>query len=226
MKGLKKTLMFATAAMVLGIWSSSAFGMATLSIDDGVNPAILTVDTDNDGFVSFNCNPMNPCTLSGWTANVTTGFTKPLIGSAGFPDMDLNSVETSSSGGGSLVIKWSDTDFNGLLPDPGFTMASGWTTQGTVQVQAYLGKDNALFSTDVLLADTGTQSGPGFFSMINGGATNVMGPYSLTMVTTITHQGSGTSSGDTQLHAVPEPGTMMLMGSGLLGLGLWRKFKK
>ncbi len=28
------------------------------------------------------------------------------------------------------------------------------------------------------------------------------------------------------VHPVPEPGTMLLMGSGLLGLGLWRKFKK
>jgi PEP-CTERM motif len=68
--------------------------------------------------------------------------------------------------------------------------------------------------------------GPGAFSSSDSEGFVHSGPYSLFTQATINFTGPGVVSFDSDLSTVPEPTSLLLLGSGLAGIGLWSRRKK
>lgn len=159
--------------------------------------------------------------IENFNINVTTGLT--ISGTSVWPHLDLNSVDVSSLSGGVLTIKFSENNYTAPYD---VLMKIGGTTDGTVLYESYFSNSNDTLATTTLIGSLGpfgsAFSGTGAFGFSR------ITPYSLTEVVTVTHNAPGGSSFNAELRAVTEPGTMMLLGSGLVGLAGWgrKKFRK
>jgi hypothetical protein len=158
--------------------------------------------------------------IGNFAANVTTGISKPLIGSVFQPILDLNSIDvTSANAGGTLTISLTDTDFIGAggiiqaLSTIGGTLASG-----SLKVDTFLDCGNKAFGETTHLTSQ-TLTGNPFSGSANTFVNGCQGNYSVTQVAVLTLPGGAIFSGDSML-AVPEPSTAAIFGIGLLGLGL------
>jgi len=205
----------------------AAYAIPTLALNDFVNPTVYIADgsaLDSNSLVGA---VTYIGTLGIWTVNVSTGIGSAILGPS---RLDLNSVNTSTAGTGTLYIVFSED--NQSLPVPGFIMTFGGTLSGatnaSVLYDAYADDNNGLFIGQQKIGQLGP-FGPGPFSGQTEGYVSVSDPYSLSQRFIIFADGGITSfSGDGELFPVPEPATMLLLGSGLLGLaGFARKrFKK
>lgn len=156
-------------------------------------------------------------TVGVFDVNVTTGLTKPLLGSATEPIMDLNSVNVNSGAVGTLTVKLTSTDF---VPTSKTFLAKldvGGTTNGTITVDAFNDSSNTPFGT--LLNTTGVgpfSNGPFADSDLGGSGQIQFGPsYSATIIATIIHDdASDVTSFDAEYRIIPEPGTVALIGLG------------
>jgi hypothetical protein len=185
-------------------------GMTTVTITDGLLGDLNSVG----GAVTFGGSVGN------FIVNVSTGITYPVLGASTLPYLDLASVNVSSPAGGTLTIRFTQTDFSNPSGNP-FLIGSaiGGVTDGTVLYRSYFDASNTAFGTASLLGNLGPFSGA--FAGSSSDTVTAPGLYSLTQVVTITHAG-GTpqSSSFNATLRVPEPGTAMLLGASLLGIGI------
>lgn len=157
----------------------------------------------------------------GFTTNVTTVVSKPVIGSTDFARLDLNDVSISG-GAGTLRIQATDTGFTGPisggLAGP-FRFEVGGTTDGSVNFTSYLDDSNTAFGIATPLC---ALSGFGSCEASLAAA----GTFSLTIRADIVH-GAGTNitSFNAELSPeVAEPASLLYgLGLGLVALAGSRK---
>ncbi len=244
-----KLTLLTVAAMTVATSVYTAKATPTLFLWDGTAADNKTVvdngsgDQDNTvGIVDFNGNVGN------FHVTADAGTTKPVQGSATLPDMDLSynagiPAGTSPSSG-TLTVAFFDNAFGpgglaGALASIGgtFNAANGAGTTLTFQTYTHSGNTAPSFTGGALdltgfskLTDKTFKISDGISyssaidgSSLSGGAN----PYSLLMLITINVNGPGAVTGDTSLTAPDGGTTMMLLGSGLAGLGLLRRsFKR
>ncbi len=224
MRKYKSILVY--CGVILLFTFGTAFATPILKVVSGNDTVTIS---DND---PGDCNDLSGAVSWGGRVgdlflNISTGQTKPVLGSQDYPIMDLLSVNISL-GTGSLTLLWTETDFTLSDEIKGFLSEIHGFTTGNVTFETYLDTSNEAFGTGVLLNDF-ESLGSGFIYGSEIAFVDPDSPFSLTIVATINHSNwLDLTCFDAHVSPtpVPEPATVLLLGIGILAICLCGKKKE
>jgi len=212
MKRCLKILVLATVAVFLVAGSVWATPIVEISGTGGTTFQVS--DSDGDGIVSW------IGTFGVFDLTLTMGVTKPQDGSSAVPMMHLSGAATTNSDNGTLTIKFTEDGFGPLNSSITGFISSMNGSGGTQSLDVYYDTGNQSFGTGTQFADIDVLDTSEIFNNVPNSS-----PFSLTMVSTIILNNGTGSFDDTVVAPVPEPATILLMGFGLLGLGIFGRKK-
>jgi hypothetical protein len=157
--------------------------------------------------------------VGNFTFNIAVGSSKPFIGSATNPMLNITSFNATSMAGGALTIELSDTGFGPVGPSAMFgTYLNSTLAPGSIAAQTYFANGDANFTHANAVGSVGPLSG---FS--SGSDSRVASPgsqFSMNMVATVVHTAGQLTTFDATATAVsvPEPSATLCLGIALFGI--------
>jgi hypothetical protein len=235
MNGKRHVILLAVLAVALLILPATMQAGTNLGLQLVSNPDTATICDNNINFpgCTGNASDINPALgqitfmgpVGGWTTNVTSGFGPPYLIFAPFLDISTFNA-TSTAGAGPMTILLSVVGLTSPSFAEAFNMIGGTSSYAgaVVTSQIWYSASNAAFCASTAcgtaISSLLTVSGAAFSGHVDIAAPLGSGPFSLTMAVTINADGQVDTTSFDDEFSLPEPATLSVLGSGLLGFGM------